>query len=269
MRPELKSSNGALGRVVAGAVNDRNSYTQPGYPAPYGAPGYGAPEVRTMTMDDVVVRTVILLAITGVSGAASWLLLPPSIGWPVAAGAALIGLVVGLVISFKQVTNPIVISVYAVLQGIFLGVFSRAFESFYNGIVLQAVIATFGIFFGMAMLYKFKVIRNSPRFTKVVVGALFGLVALMLVNFVAGFFTESGIGIRAGMTGKVSWLPIVFSIAVIVVGALSFVLDFDMIEQGIQHGMPEKYAWAMGFGLLVGLIFLYMEVLRMISYLRR
>ncbi|MGY0233220.1 Bax inhibitor-1/YccA family protein [Longispora urticae] len=267
----MKSSNGALGRVVAGAVQDRNSYTQPGYPAPYGAPGYGAPEVRTMTMDDVVVRTVILLAITGVSGAASWLLLPDSIGWPVAAGAALIGLVVGLVISFKQVTNPIVISAYAVLQGVFLGVFSRAFESVYNGIVIQAVVATFGIFFGMAMLYKFKVIRNSPKLTKIVVGALIGAVALMLVDLVVRLVSGNGtgIGIRANLTGEVGWLPIVFSIAVIVVGALSLVLDFDMIEQGIRHGMPEKFAWAMGFGLLVGLIFLYLEVLRLISYLRR
>ncbi|GIG58434.1 membrane protein [Longispora fulva] len=265
----MKSSNGALGRVVAGAVQDRNSYTQPGYPAPYGAPGYGAPEVRTMTMDDVVVRTVILLAVTGAAGAFSWTLLPDALALPVVLGAALIGLVLGLVISFKRVTNPFVISAYAVTQGLVLGIFSRIFESFYHGIVLQAVVATFGIFFGMAMLYKFKVIRNSPRFTKVIVGATIGLVGLMLVNLVAYFFSDNGIGIRAGMTGKVGWLPIVFSLVVIVVAALSFVIDFDMIEQGIRYGMPEKYAWAMGFGLLVGLIWLYMEVLRMLSYLRR
>lgn len=225
-----------------------------------------------MTIDDVVVRTVTLLGMTGITGVASWIFLTNDnpLTFPLMMGSLVIALILGLVISFKQVTNPVVIGAYAVLQGVLLGVISRVFESAYGGIVLQAVAATFAVFVGMGVLYKFKVLRVTPKFTKVVIGATIGLFALMMINLVVGFFNSgSGIGIRGGLTGSVGWLPIVFSLVAIVVAALNFVLDFDQVEQGIRYGLPEKYAWACAFGILVGLIWLYLEMLRLLSYLRR
>jgi uncharacterized YccA/Bax inhibitor family protein len=235
--------------------------------------GYSAEAApRTMTMDDVVVRTVALLAITGIFGAGAWVLLPPAspITFLAAFGSSIAGLVLGLVIAFRRVTSPAVIVPYAVLQGVALGVISRAFESWYSGIVIQAVVGTFGIFAVMAVLYKLKVLRATPRFTKFVIGALIGVVVLSFANWIFYMFGLN-LGLRdySNSGGSVGWLPIVFSIVIIVVGALTFILDFDAVEQGIRYGLPEKYAWYCAFGILVGLIFLYYEILRLLSYLRR
>jgi uncharacterized YccA/Bax inhibitor family protein len=223
-----------------------------------------------MSLDDVVVRTVGLLVLTGIAGGVAWTLLPD--GGPTVTlaliGSAIVGLVLGLVISFKQITNPFVIGAYAVVEGVLLGVISRYFEARFPGIVIQAVVGTFGVFFGMAILYKFRVLRATPKFARFVIGALIGVVALMVINLVLGMFGIN-MGIRAGETGEVGALPIIFSIIVIGVGALTFILDFDMIEKGVQYGLPEKFAWYCAFGLLVGLIFLYIEILRLLSYLRR
>jgi uncharacterized YccA/Bax inhibitor family protein len=259
----VQSSNPVLTRLGEAA---RASRYETGY-----APGHPGAQPRTMTMDDVVVRTVALLAITGIVGAGAWVLLPATspVTYFAAFMAGIAGLVLGLVISFRRVTSPAVIIPYAVLQGIALGVISRAFESWYSGIVVQAVFATFGIFAVMAALYKFKVLRATPRFTKFVIGALIGVVVLSLANWLFYMF-----GLNLGLreytaNGHVGWLPIVFSIVVIAVGALTFILDFDAIEQGQRYGLPERYAWYCAFGILVGLIFLYYEILRLLSYLRR
>ena len=112
----------------------------------------------------------------------------PSAGLPLALGAAMVGLVLGLVISFKRVTNPAVIGAYAVVEGVFVGIVSKFFETAFEGIVVQAVIGTFGVFLIMALLYKSRVIRATPRFIKIVIGALVGVFALMLVNFVLSLF---------------------------------------------------------------------------------
>jgi uncharacterized YccA/Bax inhibitor family protein len=242
-------------------------------PGGYGSPDLGTYNVspidtgrdeRLMSLDDVVVRTVGLLLLTGIAGALSWALLPTG---PVASlmlfGSVIAGLVLGLVISFKQVTNPAVIGAYALIQGVLLGTVSKFFETRYPGIVIQAVIGTFGVFALMAVLYKFRVIRATPRFAKGVIGALFGVVALMLVNWVAAMF-----GFNMGLRGG-GPIAIIFSLVVIGVAALTFILDFDLIEQSVRYGMPERFAWYCAFGLLVGLIFLYWEILRLLSYFRR
>jgi uncharacterized YccA/Bax inhibitor family protein len=228
------------------------------------------PASRPMTVDDVVVRTVGLLVLTGAVGALSWLTIRGGAGLGLAVvGAALGGLVLALVISFRRITNPFVISAYAVLQGLLLGVASRSFEQLYPGIVIQAVVGTFGVFFGMAILYKARIIRATPRFTRFVIGALIGVVALSLVNLVAYWVSGSQAIEVYTQNGRVGWLPILFSIVCIGVGALTFILDFDAVEQGVRHGLPERYAWYCAFGLLVGLIYLYWQILRLLSYLRR
>jgi len=283
----VKSSNPVLGRLVERS-NQHASFQRAPVQQPYGTPpGYGttpdyAPggpggfaPTRTgrMTIDDVVVRTIGLLAIVGVVGAASWVLVPPTtVGMTVLFGAAGIGLVLGLVISFMGITNPIPIVAYAAVEGVLVGVISRVYEDRYNGIVLQAVAVTFGIFVGMAALYKFRVIRATPTFVKWVFGALIGVLLLMFLNFGLALFgvnDGAGLGLRAGPDGKVGWLPIVFSLVCIAVASLTFILDFKAIEDGVNAGVAEKYAWYASFGILVGLIWLYFEILRFISYLRR
>jgi uncharacterized YccA/Bax inhibitor family protein len=275
----VQSSNPVLNRLGQAARQGRSQVQPPsfGAPAGYGYPqsGYTAPPqpaaTRAMTMDDVVVRTVALLAVTGIVGAAAWTLLPDNGAVALLAifGAGIAGFVLALVISFRQITSPAVILPYAALQGIALGVISRWYESAFNGIVIQAVIGTFGIFAIMAVLYKLQVVRATPRFTKMVIGALIGVLVLSAANFLFYLF-DINLGLRDyGTDGKVGWLPIVFSLVIIVIAALTFVLDFDAVEQGVRQGLPEKYAWYCSFGILVGLIFLYYEVLRMLSYLRR
>lgn len=272
----MQSSNPVLNRLGQAA---RQQPSPPAFGAPpgYGYPqsGYGVPQppaaTRAMTMDDVVVRTVALLAVTGIFGAGAWALLPDAGGITAIAviGSIIAGLVLGLVISFRQITSPALILPYAAIEGVLLGLVSRWYEGAYSGIVIQAVIGTFGIFAIMAVLYKLQIVRATPRFTKMVIGALIGVVVLSIANYLFYLFGLN-LGLRQySLDGKVGWLPIVFSLVIIVVAALTFVLDFDAVEQGVRQGLPEKYAWYCSFGILVGLIFLYWEILRMLSYLRR
>jgi uncharacterized YccA/Bax inhibitor family protein len=233
--------------------------------------GYGPLSTdRMMTLDDVVVRTVGLLALTGVSGALSWNLLPEGpVMFLAMIGSVLAGLVLGLVISFARITNPLVIGAYAVIEGVLLGVVSRYYESAFQGIVVQAAIGTFGVFAGMAVLYKMRVLRATPKFARFVIGAMIGIVVMSLVNWIVAMVTGHSLLTANSTTGQVGAIPIIFSLVCIGVGALTFILDFDMVEQGVRYGLPEKYSWYCAFGLLAGLIFLYWQILRLLSYLRR
>jgi uncharacterized YccA/Bax inhibitor family protein len=263
----VKSSNPVLSRLGQAAERGRPAGSGafgPGYDQPYPTAGYSAapPAVQPMTIDDVVVKTVTLLGITGVSAIAAWSLIPAAatgIAW---IGAAIIGLVLGFIISFSRMANPALVVTYAVVEGVFVGMVSRAFEAFYNGIVLQAVVATFGVFFLMAMLYKSRVIRATPRFTKGLIAIMGGLFAVMLINLVLSLF-----GVHTGIRGA-GPLGYIFSIVCIVVAALSFILDFDQIERGVRMGLPQRYSWTCAFGILVGLIWLYLEILQLLSYIQ-
>jgi uncharacterized YccA/Bax inhibitor family protein len=215
-----------------------------------------------MTIDDVVVRTVGLLGLTGLTAAVAWAIVPDGSGLGIAFAAAMVGLVLGLVISFARITNPLVIGAYAVVEGVFVGLISRAYQNWYDGIVLQAAAATFGIFLIMAVLYKAQVIRATPRFVKGMIAAIVGVFAVIMINLVLALF-----GINTHLRDG-SGLAIVFSLAVIVIASLSFVLNFAEIEQGVRYGLPQQYAWTCAFGLLVGLIWVYLEILRLLSYLQ-
>lgn len=263
----MQSSNPVLGRLSA-AAHQPTGYAAPGGPVGYGGqPGSGYPEaVRTgrqdvMTIDDVVVKTVSLLGAAVVAAALTWVLVPlQSIG-PVWIASMLVGLVLGLVISFAQITNPAILFAYALVEGVFLGAVSKAYETMWNGIVLQAVIATLSVFFVMAGLYKARIVRATPKFTKIVIGAAAGLAVVMLVNFAIFLFTGSAGPLRDG--GPVA---IIFSLICIVVAALMFVITFNQIEEGVAAGLPRKYGWIGAFGILVELVWLYLEMLRLISY---
>jgi uncharacterized YccA/Bax inhibitor family protein len=269
----VQSSNRVLGRLGQVAQAERVAQGQAqGYPAPPGYPSLITPTgvSRPMTIDDVVTRTIFLVGLTVVSAAISWVGLRSGAAVGLAVfGSSLAGLVLALVISFGRITNPVVISLYGILQGVVLGVVSREFERFYPGIVVQAVAGTFGVFVGMAVLYKNRVLRATPRFTRFVVGALIGVVAVSLINLLLAVFGANLGIVYYGPGDHAGVLAIGFSLLCVAVGALTFILDFDAVEQGLRYQLPERYAWYCAFGMLVGLIFLYWQLLRLLGYLRR
>ncbi len=141
---------------------------------------------------------------------------------------------------------------------------SHLFESLFHGIVLQAVIGTAGVFGAMVIAYTQRWIRATPKFARWVIGALIGVVVLMVVNLLASLIGGgAGLGLRAGGP-----LAIGFSLLCIGIAALTFILDFDSVEKAVAGGAPERYAWYASFGIVLGLIWLYFEILRLLSYFR-
>ena len=228
----------------------------------YNAPAYAPP--RYMTLDDVVVRTAATLGTVFVGGALSWVMLAERTALGLVLPAILVGFVLAMVISFRQSTNPALILSYAFVEGVALGGISRVFNAHYPGIVIQAVIGTMGVFAGMLVVYKTGAIRVTPRFQRWLLGALIGVVVLMFANLIASLFTQDGLQLRSG-----GGLAIVFSLVCIGVAAFSFLLDFDMVDQAVRRGAPERFAWYAAFGLTVTLVWLYIEILRLLSYFRQ
>ncbi|WP_448625423.1 Bax inhibitor-1/YccA family protein [Geodermatophilus sp. URMC 64] len=272
----MPSSNPAFGRGFQSATRS-GQYGGWGATQQYGAPQYGAPTqydpyaapspytkpaTRYMTMDDVVTKTGISFLVTILAAAGIWAL-PGTTGWGLALPAILVGFVLSLVISFKTIANPAATLTFAAVEGVFLGAISEAFNSVYEGIVIQAVIGTLGVFAGMLVVYKTGAIRVTPKLTRWVIGALVGVLVLSLANWLAYFWSDNGLGLRDGGP-----LAIVFSLVVIGVAAFSLLLDFDMADEAIRRGAPAKFAWYIAFGLLVTVVWLYLEILRLLSYFR-
>jgi uncharacterized YccA/Bax inhibitor family protein len=236
----------------------------------FGAPGYptaGQVEdiFRTpqrLTMDDIVVKTGLLLGIVVVTGALAWV---GDVGAGLVGVAAIAGLVLAMVNIFKRQISPPLVLAYAACEGVFLGAVSHAYDTYYGGIVLQAAVCTAAIFGTVLFAFTSGKLRATPKFTKIVVGAFVGLFALLVVNALASWIGGgNGIGLRDGGS-----MAILFSLAFIVVGSLTFVLDFDQAQRMVTAGVDEREAWRVAFGLVVGLVWLYLEVLRLLSYLRQ
>jgi uncharacterized YccA/Bax inhibitor family protein len=171
--------------------------------------------------------------------------------------------VLGLVISFKQITNPAAIVTYAAVEGVVLGAISQVFDQRYPGIVVQAVVGTTGVAVGTLFLYRSGRIRVTPKFTKMVFAGLIGFMSLAVVNLIASMFVSGGLGLRSGGP-----LAIVFSLVAIGLASMSLIIDFDYVDNGVRAGLPERYGWLAAFGLMVTLIWLYVEILRLLSYFR-
>ncbi len=221
---------------------------------------YRAP--RALTMDDVVVKTGLLLGIVVVLGVVGWTV---DLGPGLVLGAGLIGFALALVNIFKKQVSPPLVLAYAACEGIFLGAISAAYNEAYNGIALQAAVGTAAIFGTVLWAFTSGKLRATPRFTKIVVGAFVGLFALVIVNALGSWIGGGdGLGLRSG-----GGMSILFSLAFITVGSLTFVLDFDQAQKLVEARVDEREAWRVAFGLVVGLVWLYLEVLRLLSYLRR
>jgi uncharacterized YccA/Bax inhibitor family protein len=268
----MPSSNPAFSRGFGGAGNGQqyagwgpqpqSQYGAPAQYDPYAAPSpYSATTTRYLTMDDVVTKTGLSFLVTVLAAAVVWAL-PGQAAWGLALPAILVAFVLGLVIAFKQIANPVATLSYGALYGAALGAVSEAFNMVYPGIVMQALIGTFGVFAGMLVVYKTGAIRVTPKLTRWVFGALIGALVLMLVNFVA-YWLGADLGLRSG--GPIA---IVFSLAMIGIAAFLLLIDFDTADEAIRRGAPAKFAWYIAFGLLVTVIWLYIEILRLLSYFR-
>jgi len=253
--PVIRNFGKATGATPS-AVDLQKMYDQPAYAGPRAGQRY-------LTLDDVVQRTGAMLFVLLAAGTVSWVALPTHLTAPVLIVSLMGGLGLGLYMAFKQVANAPLALLYSALQGVLLGGISRAFEHAYNGIVIQAITGTVMVAAGMLFVYKIGAIRVTPKFTRVVVGATIGVFGLMLVNLVSYLFSSDGLGLRSGGV-----IAILFSLACIVIASMNLVMDFDMIERGIRNGADQKFAWYAAFGLVVTLIWLYIEILRMLSYLR-
>jgi uncharacterized YccA/Bax inhibitor family protein len=229
-----------------------------------------APATRAMTIDDVVTKTAITLGVLALSAIISYGLTNAntSLAPLFVIGGGLVGLVLVLIATFtRKMDNPVLVLSYAVFEGLFVGALSFMFTNIKFGgvggsaMIAQAVLGTFGVFAGMLVVYKTGAIRVTPRFTRMIVGAMIGVLVLALGNLVAGFFISGGLGLRDGGP-----LAIIFSLAVIAIAAFSFLLDFDAADQLIRAQAPEKAAWGIALGLTVTLVWLYVEILRLLSY---
>ena len=226
----------------------------------YDAPTATSRDTGRLTYDDVIVKTGGLLALLVVVAAATWMVAPQL--WIV---GAVVGLVLGLVNAFKKNPSPVLITLYAAAQGVFLGGISAIYESFENGIVGQAVLATLCVFAVSLFLFRSGKVRVTPKFRRIVLVAMVGYLAYSLVNLVLMLFGVGGDGfgpLRAGPLG------IVVGLFAVGLAAMSLVMDFDSIKRGVEAGVPAKFAWSAAFGLVVTLVWLYLEFLRLLAILR-
>jgi uncharacterized YccA/Bax inhibitor family protein len=222
---------------------------------------------ETMTVQGAVNKTAILLALTVLAAAYTWNMVMK--GQPSAAntwmiGGAIGGFVIAIVTTFKKAWSPVTAPLYAVVEGLFIGAVSCIFERQLPGIVTQAVMLTFGTLAALLAAYSTGIIRASSGFRRGVIAATGGVALVYLASIVLSFFHIQIPGIFGnGLIG------IGFSVVVVIIAAMNLVLDFDMIESGAQMGAPKYMEWYAGFGLLVTLVWLYLEILRLLSKLNR
>lgn len=223
---------------------------------------------QVMTLQGTVNKTGILLVLVVIGATYTWNLFfqtgDAAAVMPIAIGGAIGGLIFALVTIFKKTWAGVTAPAYAVLQGLFLGGISAIFEAQFPGIVIQATGLTLGTLASLLLLYKLGIIKPTENFRLMIVSATMGIGLLYLVSFVMNMFGSTGIGFihSNGLMG------IGFSLFVVAIAALNLVLDFDFIEQGSEQGAPKYMEWFGAFALMVTLIWLYLEMLRLLSKLR-
>ncbi|MEE6281321.1 Bax inhibitor-1/YccA family protein [Georgenia sunbinii] len=234
----------------------------------YQQPSAGPVNTGRMTYDDVIIKTGGLLTLVIAMAAVNWFLLGGNM--IVTIGGLVVGLVLGLVNAFKKEPSPALIAGYAAAEGLFLGGISMFFELMYPGIVLQAVLATVATFVATLVLFKSGTIRVTPKLTRFVLIALVGYALFSLVNIGVMLFGsgDAAWGLRSSV--EIMGIPLGVFVGIFAVGlaALCLIMDFDAIKRGVEQGAPARFAWSAAFGLLVTLVWLYLEFLRLIAILR-
>lgn len=222
---------------------------------------------NTMTLDGTVNKTGILLFLVLLSASWTWKLYftqnSSAAVFPWIIAGALGGFIFALITAFKKEWSPITAPIYAVLEGLFLGGISSILEAQFHGIVIQAVGLTFGTLFALLMAYKSGLIKPTENFKLGVAAATGGIALIYFATMILGFFHIQIPYIHGSGT-----IGILFSLGVVIIAALNLVLDFDFIENGAKSGAPKFMEWYAAFGLMVTLIWLYIEILRLLAKLR-
>jgi uncharacterized YccA/Bax inhibitor family protein len=219
-------------------------------------------ETEQMTIQGTVNKTFIMLLLLLLTASFTWTSDVEAV-YPWMIGGVIGGLIVALVTVFKKTWAPITAPLYALLEGLFLGGLSSILEARFPGIVLQAVGLTFGTLFALLFVYKSRIIRVTENFKMGIVAATGGIFLVYMASLILGFF-----GIRFNFIHGSGTFGILFSLFVVVIAALNLVLDFDFIESGAEQGAPKFMEWYGAFGLMVTLIWLYIEILRLLAKLQ-
>jgi len=264
---------------TAGAPNQ--GYGQAGYTDPSswgtgtpGQPGVQAPVATggPMTIDSVVQKTAIALAVVMVTAAATWILspgidantTPADISGLIAAATigSLLAFVLSMVNSFKRVISPGLVLLFCAAEGVALGAISKVFELQFPGIVMSAVLGTFGAFAGTLAVYKFFNIKVTDKFRRMVIAAMLGVVVISLVEVVLSLF-----GAEIGLFGDGA-IGLIFALLGLALGVFMLVLDFDFVEQGVANGIPDREGWRAAFAMTVSLVWIYTNLLRILAIMR-
>lgn len=223
----------------------------------------------SITFDGIIHRTGLLLVATMAAFGLSWVGMGGGLGvdpqtvYGISTLGAVAGVILALYLAFTQSCNPYLISLYAITQGLILGVVSRLAEARFPGVAAEAATGTFAVFLLTLGAYRIRLIRYTPLVAKIIVIGLVATMALYLVSAISGFFGHP----LAAVTGH-SNLAIGISCVITFIAAISFVMDFARAEAAVEQGAPDEYAWQIAFGLIIGLVFLYIQILQLLTQLR-
>jgi len=278
--PVFSRSEGFNGRNGTGYAGFGNASAQPGYDTPSTHEPYGATSSDRMTIDSVVQKTGLTLGVVILVAAATWILSgdlfregPFGVTevnddvatrlYTLSIVGAFGGLALSLVNSFKRIISPALVIAYAAFQGLAVGAFSKVIEAqFGGGVVIGAVVGTVGAVAGTLAAYKFFNIQVNDKFRKFTIAAMFGFVAITLFDFLLSMF-DKDMGVNGfGTAGLIA------SVVGLGIGVLMLILDFDFVERGIAAGLPERESWRAAFGLTVTIVWIYIELLRILAILR-
>lgn len=224
---------------------------------------YAVAGEETMTIQGTVNKSFILIALVFSTALLSWDFITGLEGGMIyVIASAIIALIVGLITSFKPTWSPYTAPAYALFEGVFLGAISGFIDSKFPGIAIQAVLLTCGTFLCLLMAYRSGLIKATENFKLGIVAATGAIGLIYLASFVLSFF-----GIQIPYIHGNGIIGILFSVAVVVIAALNLVLDFDFIEQGAEKGAPKYMEWYASYGLLVTLVWLYIEILKLLMKL--
>jgi uncharacterized YccA/Bax inhibitor family protein len=227
----------------------------------YDRPAANTVDTDRMSYEDTIVKTLMAFGVLVVGAVAGWNL--PPIVW---IAGAIIGFVLALVNTFKKKPSAGLVLAYAFFEGLFVGGISGYYNSAFEGIVTQAIFGTLGVFFVTLLLFRSGKVRATPKATKFFLIAMVGYMAFSLVNIVLSLtgVTNSAFGLL-GVTFFGIPLGVLIGIFVVIMAAYSLILDFDQIKTGVERGAPRIYGWTAAFGLIVTLVWLYLEILRILA----
>lgn len=249
-----------------GASGATSTTAEPDIEQAFNLPAASSADTGRMTVEDTVGKTILVFALMLVSAAVGWMFASPLVMF----GGMIVGLVLGLVNTFKKVPSPGLILAYAVFEGLFVGALSSFFNGMWDGIVTQAVIGTVAVIGITLFLFLSGRFRSSPRMTKIVTVAMIGYLVYQVVNMALMLTGVTG-GAPFGLSSmNIMGIPLglILGVVVVFLAAYSLVLDFESIKLGADRGAPAVYAWQGAFGILVTVIWLYIEILRMLAIAR-